>query len=126
MAFERTEFMKSIEASAQARARRNERDIQQTAQAEVPMTALTGMAEWDFFLSILQAQLEMLEESRMVLQDAADSDPSFAYEDLARLKAQKLQVAVQISTLRQVCELPKQIIEKGESARLVLEKYVEE
>ncbi len=126
MAHERREFMKLVESKRAEGVLANQRNIQQVAQAEVPLTAVTGDANWDFLLSILEDQIQKLEANRLLLQDAADSDPSFAYEDLARSKAQKMQVSIQIDTLQRVRDLPKQIIEKGKQAKLVLAQYADE
>jgi hypothetical protein len=115
-----------LEKQGRERAVRNEGELRRLAQAEVPVQALIGTAEWDYFLSLIQSQIEALEAALMQLRAANVLDLSFEHADLAAKKAQQMQIAVQIDTLEQVRDLPKQIIEQGRKAQLALHKYVEE
>ena len=125
MGYARKEWQEHIEKSQKERARRNERELRQIAQSEVPIAAMTGSGEWDYFLSILQGQIDALSAALMTLRAGNVLDPSFEYSDLAARKAQEMQVAIQIDTLEHVRDLPKQIIDQGEKAKLALHKYVD-
>ena len=126
MAPDREDWDRTTEKRKWETVKRREREITQVAQATVPMTALMGDPNWDFFLSMLQSKVEELATHLTALHDAQEHDMSCDPVTLSQQKARMMASAVQKATLEQVIALPKQIIEKGESARLVLEKYVEE
>ena len=123
MSPDRADFQKALENRKRQAFHRREKEIRQLAQAEVPMTAITSTKEWDYFLSLLQAQIDMLDNSLQAMEQGHVLDPSFSYEDMARQKALMMQVRAQKETLEEVLGLPKQIIEQGEKAKLVLRTY---
>ena len=117
----RAEFQKLAEQRRDAKTRKNEHVIRQVAQAVVPITAVTRDENWDFFLSLLQEQIEQLEAVVSTLQESAALDPSFEYKDLAARKHAIGTARTQLLTLQQVLALPKEILEKGESAQFALD-----
>jgi hypothetical protein len=125
MVYDRKKFQDDLEIKRREKVLRNERELRQIAQSEVPISAMTGSAEWDYFLSIVQGQIDALGAALMTLRAANVLDPSFEHADLAMRKAQQMQLAVQIDTLERVRDLPKQIIEQGEKAKLALHKYAD-
>jgi len=126
MSLERADFQKTLEESRRERVRRRAREIRQVAQAAAPAEILTGSQEWDYFITLLQSQIDTLQKILMALRDSAASDLSFEHSDLARYKAQEMRISAQIDTLQQIIALPKQIIEQGEKAKLVLKQYADE
>ena len=126
MPHELKDFRKDVEQKRRDGVKAHRREMRQVAQAEVPMSALTGSKEWDYFLSILQAEIDDLENGLLAMRDGGDLDPSFEYADLVRLKAQKMLTCVQIDTLQRVRDLPQQIISQGEKAKLALRQYADE
>jgi hypothetical protein len=126
MTFQRQEFRDVLERQRRDRVQRHETEIRQIAQAEVPMSAITGSAEWDYMLSLLEAQIEVLGNTLAAMGEAHALDPSFSHEDMARQKALMMQVAAQKDTLERVRDLPKQIIKEGEKAKLALHNYTDQ
>lgn len=126
MVFQRQQFQDSLDNKRRNRARENRSQLRVLAQAEIPVAALTKSAEWDFFLSLLQAKIEALDEMLNAYQQALATDMVFDHVGLAAAKAGAMRVKVQIDTLQAVLELPKQIIETGKEAKLELVKYLDE
>jgi len=102
------------------------RELRVLSQASVPVEALTGTKEWDFFNSLIQDKIEELSRMIDALADSIPLDPSFSYEDLISQKAEMIRLRTQRDALEEVRNLPKQIIEKGESAQLVLQRIEED
>ena len=80
----------------------------------------------DLPFSLIEAKAQELETTLEALRNAAIANPSFAFGDLARSKAEQKVIQMQVETLRAVEELPKAIMDHGEKARLVLRDYIDE
>ena len=119
--FTRKDYAKLVKDQQKRRVKAREREVRQVAQAVAPMDKLTHSQEWDFFLSILQDEMNGMAAVLETLQDAANQDMSFEPHIMAARKAQIMKVATQRATLEQVIGLPKEIMEKGEDAKLALE-----
>ena len=122
----RREFQQFVEESKVKKLRSREREIREVAQAAVPIGRLTNDENWDFFLSIVQEQVDRLGALIESLQAAAFSDPSFEYADLVSRKAAIDRAKTQKATLEQIMALPKDILEKGIEAKLALDKLEDE
>ena len=122
----RERFQQSIEDRRGAEVRRRRPELQQIAQAEVPIKALTHDRNWNYFLSLLQAQVETLDRVLVALQESQIGDSSFEHAALAEHKARMGNVSVQRDTLQRIIELPQQIIEHGEKATLALHDYADD
>jgi len=96
------------------------------AQAEVPIAAVTGSVEWDYLLSLIQAKIEKLELALASMEEGHTLDADFSYESMVRQKVFMLQFRIQKDTLEKVRDLPKQIIEQGEKAKLALHEYTDD
>ena len=90
------------------------------------MGAVTGSQEWDFFLSLLQAEIEGLTKYIDSQQSSYVSDPSFDPTHMAEQKARLIEATAQRSTLQEVLSLPKRIIEQGEKAKIALSRLTDE
>jgi len=126
MTHSREEFVASIETRRKRKVRENERSFQQIAQAAVPAAAITGSKEWDFLLSLMQAEVERLDQVVQGLTEAYAIDPSFDPIKMSEAKAAIRIAVAQRDTLKSVMALPKEIIEKGEQAQLALQQYSDE
>jgi len=120
MTYARSDFQSRLENRQKQQATHRESEIRTVAQAAVPMELLTGQEHWDFFLSLLQSEVDALDRVLTAMREAHALDPSFAHEDLAAWKAQMMQLAVQKETLEHVASIPREIIEKGEKAKIAL------
>ena len=126
MTYSRVEFEADVAARRKRKVRENERTFQQIAQAAVPAAAVTGSAEWDYLLSLMQAEVERLDKVIQGLTEAYAIDPSFDPIRMSESKAAIRTAVAQRDTLRSVITLPKEIIEKGEKAQLALQQYADE
>jgi hypothetical protein len=121
--YERKEFSNHLRQQRVAKVRESKTQLRQVAQAELAIDVVTKSPEWDYFLSLLQSEVDQLDQMLEVLQQAYAREPSFSYEAMAERKAQLMQVSVQRDTLMHVLSLPKEIMEKGAKAKLALQDY---
>lgn len=122
----RERFQESLEKKKRDLVHQDRTQLRVLAQAEVPASALTKSPEWNYYLSLVEAKVEELEESLNTLQRALATDMIFDHAGLATNKAFAMRLKVQIDTLQAVLDLPRQIIEMGERAKLVLVQYDEQ
>ena len=125
MPYERSDYEQLRNKGRREQVATHQRELTHIAQAKVPMDIMTKSAEWDFYLSVLQAEIDKLDALMNVMQEADAREASFSYEELARQKALRMQIAVQKDTLEQVIRFPKEIFEKGEKAAIALRDYSE-
>jgi len=126
MSHSRSAFDASVREARDKQAKGNRRELEQTAQAAVPIHALVGTKDWDYFLSLIQAKIDSLTAGLKGLQEAGANDPSYDHGTLAAHKAMTMQLSVQKETLEQIVALPKKIIEQGEKANFALRGIAEE
>ena len=126
MSYSRVEFEADLVKRRKQKVKERERDFQQMAQAAVPAAAVTGSAEWDFLLSLIQAEVERLDAVVAALTEAYATEPSFDPIKMSEAKASIQRAVVQRDTLQSIVTLPKEIIEKGEKAQLALQQYADE
>ncbi len=126
MNYERKEFEQALEKRRLELVHKRRSEITQVAQATVPVEALTKSAEWNFFLSVLQSHIEELAGVIEGLRVADSVSPSFEHSDLAARKAQLMALHAQKATLERVRDLPKEIFEQGEKAKLALHDYTDQ
>jgi hypothetical protein len=123
MAYERQQFKDSLEERKRQKVRESRTELRVLAQAQVPIESLTKSVEWDYFLSLLQAKIEELDIALNTYQQSQITDLDFSHQELAARKAIAMRFALQRDTLQAVLDLPKQILEIGEKARLELDRY---
>jgi hypothetical protein len=99
------------------RARHN---VEAVARAQVAMEALTGDANWDLFLSYVQAAIDetdrAIEAVKAALISPQLADPLLIMT--AKLRA--VELTSRAATLRTVIDLPKEIATLGNKARAIL------
>ena len=123
MQFERQQLRDLVTEKNRQRQRDSRTELRVLAQAEVPASALTRSGEWNYYLEIVQGKIEELEATLSTIQAALATDMAFDHATLAANKAYAMRLRVQIDTLKSALDLPKQIIETGEKAKLELVKY---
>ena len=126
MTYARQDHQRVVELRKRDHAKAREQELRQAAQAEIPIKDVTGSEAWDYFLSLLQAEVAKIDNALDSLQESTATDFDYDHASLARNKALTQQLMVQKETLAQVIALPKQIIDQGEKAKIVLRDYLEE
>ena len=121
----RDDFQRTIEQGHKKAARSRETDLRVLTQAAPPMQRLTESKEWNYFLSLVQAEIERCNSILVGLYDADISDPSFDHAAMAGRKALRMRIAAQKDALESVLALPAEIIKRGEEATIALRNYVE-
>lgn len=89
-------------------------------QAQVKMSYLTGVQEWDTFLSYLQSALDALQIKQSGLRNALCSPSLVDTNSIMEVKLDLAEVTGQINLLEGVLALPKDIMESGEKAKALL------
>ena len=82
-------------------------------QAAVSAELLTSDPHWDYFLSIIQEDINQTEELVKSLQEQLTSATIVNHDDIIKLKIGIAQFEARISVLRQMQEVPKTIIEQA-------------
>jgi hypothetical protein len=122
----RAEFDRLLKRQAHDRVKDQERDLRQAAQATVPIDKLTHSEEWDYFVSIIQEEMNGTSALLDSLYEEMNTDTSFEPHIMAQRKAYAMRVAERRLTLEAILALPKQIMEIGENAKLALENLDDE
>jgi hypothetical protein len=89
-------------------------------QAQVKMSYLTGVQEWDIFLSYLQSALDTLKLIQAEKRNALCSPSLVDTNSIMEVKLDLAEVTGQINLLEGVLALPKDIMESGERAKALL------
>ena len=108
------DFRNRVRATPQAQGRINE--LKGLAQEAPRMAALTGSAEWDYFLRFVEAQIKLAEREAEVKRGQA---ATLILVDEDKAKAAALAYTIlqsRAETLREVILLPKWLIEQGGKA----------
>ena len=119
----REDFEKRMRETRRLDVKRHERDLRQMAQAAPAVDVLTKSAEWNYFMSLLQAKIDELTALLEGLTQALAASTDYDMASMAREKACVQAITAQRDTLQNVLALPKQIIEHGEKAGLALHDY---
>ena len=125
MTFERERFEKLMAAKKVERGQPSRPVLEILAQAEVGAANLTGDANWDIFLSYIQAAVERTEADIRMTETLLSSPDVVETTDLMRLKIQLARLRSQVSAWNAVISLPKDIKVEGEKAKEVLERLAE-
>ncbi len=122
---ERSDYQALLDRKVKEKAKANERGLRQLAQAVLPVDAVTKSEEWNYFLSLLQSELETLAVAINTLQEAQLTDPCFETAALARDKMVLMELNARACTLERVIALPQEIFEKGEKAKFALQEHLD-
>ncbi len=100
--------------------------LEDIARAAPEMTVLTGTAEWDKYLTYLQAMLEYI-EGKIEYTRKSLLDPNvWGIEELTVIKMDLLKFEDRKELLEFVMELPQELVESGKIAKQTLYDLNEE
>ena len=114
------EYRTRLRAMPSAQNRVNE--LKGLAQEAPRMAALTGSAEWDFYLRYIEAQIQIAE---LEIEEKRNQAAGLVLLDESKAKAAALAGAIleaRAATLREVIMLPKWLIEQGAKAADLIAK----
>ena len=97
--------------------------LQIVQQQAVRQSALTGDANWDPFLSYIEAAIAATERKRDA-EDVKLRDPNLVNDEAMRgIKINLVRLEERIGALKEVLALPKFLKEQGESARRQIAEF---
>lgn len=92
------------------------------AQAAVKAEHLTGDEVWDWFLTFIQAALDATTQEIAGWRSTLDSPNLVNADDIQRIRIAIFRAEERISAWNAVIELPKDLKDKGEEAKKLLER----
>jgi hypothetical protein len=123
MVFDRSDHLARQKEREAVKTRRTAPQLRQVAQAEVPMTALTGIREWDLYHQVVQAMIVDAEEEKRAqlarLEDPSLLDPT----QITAIKFDLHRVKTAISTMQELLDLPRVLVERAREAKKLLKRY---
>jgi hypothetical protein len=123
MSFDREEFSSIRLERAVDKQRAFTRDIQAAEQAVPPMESLTGDANWNLYLSLIEAKIQKAHVQLRALQEESLSQSTMAYEDMVLAKTRQLLVRQAIETYQECRDIPKILLEQGREAKRLLREH---
>jgi len=94
-------------------------ELKRMTQAAVSAERLTGNPDWDYYLSIIQAEVERCEAA----EDAAKESLVSPHGDPQEARVAAIRCRERANALRDAIRIPKAIIENGKGAGKMLRKY---
>ena len=114
------EYRASLRVSTQGQSRIAE--LKGMAQEVPRMAAVTGDANWDYFLRHLEAQIKAAERMIAIEKEKLSSPTVTLHEQMLLIKNRIIIWQTRAETLREVIVLPKHLRDQGErAAKLVAE-----
>ena len=92
------------------------------AQAEIKAGNLTGHRDWDFYLSLLQAEVDQLEAVAAQLRAKLEDPKLVSAEALMLAKISLVDVSAHIAAREHAMQLPAVIMKQGRQAAELLAK----
>lgn len=86
------------------------------SKAAVEIELLTGDANWDIFLSHLQAVVNEAQEEAQTFREILESETVWGDEDIRRARVSLLLAKERVRLLEHVMQLPAEIKAQGEAA----------
>lgn len=120
MTFEREDFRKQLAERRKSNVESLRPRLQREVQAAVAAEKLTGSAEWDYFLSLLQQRREEYQKLADAAREVLLHHEVVGHEDLLRAKIAFERAHSVVSALDWAIEQPKAVLERGDTARKVL------
>jgi hypothetical protein len=102
-------------------ARQRVPELQRMRQAAVPTEMLVGSEEWDYFQTLAQERVELLEASQKAIFAALTSPMTSTAEDLWSLRCDAIRIEAEIRVWKMAVALPKVIIADAERAKAMME-----
>lgn len=125
MTFEKSDFEKLLRERQTKGAVAIRPQMERAVQASVAMEQLTGSAEWDYFLSLVQARVREFEAIRDAQKEVLLSPAATDHE--ARIaKIQHAAALASVDALQWAIGLPRTIRDNGEAAKQALRSTPEE
>lgn len=124
MPFDRKEYQEST-ASRQVKREREMMPMIRLLQGAAPVMheMLTGTDAWDRYLAILQGFVERLKIGKASAQTRLSSPDVWEPHQLVKLKSDILVADAMLDILKTVMELPKALIEGGETAKEIINQF---
>lgn len=124
MPFDRKEYDESV-ASRQVNRQREVMPLVRLLQGAAPVMneVLTGSDAWDRYLTILQGFVERLKVGRTAAQSRLSDPGVWEHHQLVKLKSDILIAEAMLDILKTVMELPKALIEGGETATEIISQF---
>jgi hypothetical protein len=115
MRYERKHYREIVEESKAERLAEAKTEARRMAQATPEMEKLTGDPHWNLFLQLLQGQVEETEQQLEQMREMLGLH-SMPADSLVELNTRVAACRSRIFTLREVMDLPKQLMEQGQEA----------
>ena len=106
---------------AQTSTREHKPELQALQRAALAASQVTGDEDWDLLLSIINKRIEDLQKQKESYVDRLLNSDNFTTEDLIDEKLAVRLLGREIEALTWVIELPKDIMEKGDYSKQLLE-----
>ena len=102
---------------------REARHLRQVAQAEAPMTVLTGVREWDLYLQVVQAMIVRTEASAKEAAARLEAPEVLDHDQMMVAKIELLKLRQAVVTMTELRDLPQMLIERGRAAKKLLKDH---
>ena len=114
------EYRARVRATPQAQSRINE--LEGMVQEVPRMAALTGDANWDYYLRYIEAQIKAAERMIAVEKEKLSSPTVTLHEQMLLIKNRITIWQSRAETLREVIVLPKYLRDQGERAAKLVDE----
>lgn len=109
-----------VASLAQKKVKDRRSELQGLKRAALSATQITGDEHWDFFLSVVNERMESSQKAVAVVSEALKNSDDFSPETLINQKLAVRLLGREIEVLQWVTELPKELMEQGDSADQLL------
>ena len=122
MTFERSDFDALNKTKVQQQVQNVLPQLRMMQQAAVSAERLTGVLQWDLFLAFLQGAIETTRKQLEAFQTAMNSPDLLDSQKVLQCKVSALRCAERIAAWEAVIALPKDLIELGEKAEVLVSR----
>lgn len=116
MRYERQEAREALHKRFDEVSQRRETNLKQIRQEAPAAEMLTSDARWNVFLQVLEGLKRQAEEACRSFEESLASPGVLDHGQMIELKMQIARMRERIDTIRQVMELPQEMIERGKKA----------
>ena len=117
MSFTEKEWRERVVRAGAAREAKREPFYRGIVQAEVATEQLTSHPAWNWFCQVLSAYRDDAKEALAAIDAEAMVSNDFSHENLARIQSARRDWHSRITTLEEVMNLPKQIVDDAGKAK---------
>ena len=122
MTFDRSDFDELNKAKEQQQFKAMLPQLRMMQQAAVSAERLTGVPQWDTFLSYLQGAIETTQKQLATFEGALRSPDLLDPQKIMQCKVSALRCQERIMAWEAVLQLPKDLIELGEKAEALTDR----